>query len=528
MVPQPTHQGTNRRVTDHNPSAHWDTNSRVGNTAEHISPFGPDLEEGPPLKEEEEAQHRSDSKLSYPQHTTPVGGRLSGFLKEWQKITTDKWILKVIQFGYSLELMEKPKSRLPRQTSRKQEDLNCLKHEVQELLQKNAIEEVPHRQRGTGVYSTYFLVQKQDLTMRPILDLRGLNRSIKTIHFKMTTLQGVIPLIRQGDYLATLDLKDAYLHIPMCQAHRKYLRFMIEGTHYQFKVLAFGVKSAPRVFTKCLAAVAAHLRRLGIHVYPYLDDWLIRAKTYDRCQKDVQKVIMTLHNLGFTVNAKKSSPIPQQEKIFLGACLNTRTAHAYPAQKRAENIVKQTVHYRRGQSLTVRTVMRLMGMLASCIPLIPQARLHMRPIQEWLTCNWSQATGSWEDLVVVSKNIQEEMSWWSMGNILKGRSFLCPTPSVTITTDASHLGWGAHMGILRVRGLWGTAESHRHINWLELKTIHLALKAFRKQVEGRSVLIQTDNTTAMFYLNKQGEQNHSSCHSLPRTYGNGQSKHRSR
>ena len=41
----------------------------------------------------------------------------------------------------------------------------------------------------------------------------------------------------------------------MCKGH-KYLIFVIDHTPYQFKVLAFGVKSAPRVFTKCLAAVS--------------------------------------------------------------------------------------------------------------------------------------------------------------------------------------------------------------------------------------------------------------------------------
>ena len=58
------------------------------------------------------------------------------------------------------------------------------------MLGKQAIEEVPLLERGKGVYSVYFLVPKPDLTMRPILDLRYLNRYIKTQHFKMTTLRG--------------------------------------------------------------------------------------------------------------------------------------------------------------------------------------------------------------------------------------------------------------------------------------------------------------------------------------------------
>mgnify|MGYP002805186532 CR=1 FL=1 len=82
----------------------------------------------------------------------------------------------------------------------------------------------------------------------------------------MTTLQEVIPLLNKGDYTTTIDLKDAYLYIPMNQGHRRYLRFVINRVHYQFNVLPFGIKSAPRVFTKCLAAVPAHLRRPGIHI----------------------------------------------------------------------------------------------------------------------------------------------------------------------------------------------------------------------------------------------------------------------
>lgn len=77
----------------------------------------------------------------------------------------------------------------------------------------------------------------------------------------MCTLQEIISQLQKGDYLAAIDLKDAYLHIPMNKRHGKYLRFLHNKTHYQFKVLQFRIKSAPRVFTKCLAIVAAYLRK---------------------------------------------------------------------------------------------------------------------------------------------------------------------------------------------------------------------------------------------------------------------------
>lgn len=72
--------------------------------------------------------------------------------------------------------------------------------------------------------------------------------------------------------MTALDLKDAYFHIPIRPAHRWYLCFQLNSQHCQFKVLPIGLTTAPRVFTKCLAIVAAHLRKDRIHVFPYIAD----------------------------------------------------------------------------------------------------------------------------------------------------------------------------------------------------------------------------------------------------------------
>ena len=70
--------------------------------------------------------------------------------------------------------------------------------------------------------------------------------------------------------------------------------------------------------------------------------------------------------------------------------------------------------------------------------------------------------------MVVTKKVQLEMAWWR-ANIMIGRSFKMPIPKMTITADASHQCWGAHMGALKVRWLWGPMKDDKHINWLELK-----------------------------------------------------------
>ncbi len=52
-----------------------------------------------------------------------------------------------------------------------------IEQEIKALLEKVAIEYVPHSNRETGFYSQYFIVPKKDGGMRPILDLRVLNEA---------------------------------------------------------------------------------------------------------------------------------------------------------------------------------------------------------------------------------------------------------------------------------------------------------------------------------------------------------------
>ena len=83
-----------------------------------------------------------------------------------------------------------------------------------------------------------------------------------------------------------------------------------------------------------------------------------------------------------------------------------------------------------------------------------------------------------------------------------------------ITTDASLSGWGAtHEGRV-ARGVWSGSFKLAHINYLELMAVMLALQHFQRFVSGCHVLVRTDNTTTMSYINKQGGLRSSKLHAL--------------
>ncbi len=62
-----------------------------------------------------------------------------------------------------------------------------MEQDIKALLEKGAIEYVPHSNRETGFYSRYFIVPKKDGGLRPMLDLRVLNDSVMQLKFKMFT-----------------------------------------------------------------------------------------------------------------------------------------------------------------------------------------------------------------------------------------------------------------------------------------------------------------------------------------------------
>lgn len=95
--------------------------------------------------------------------------------------------------------------------------------------------------------------------------------------------------------------------------------------------------------------------------------------------------------------------------------------------------------------------------------------------------------------------------WWTqLSNLLVGVPFQLSPPTMTLTTDASLRGWGAHLDGSCVRGQWPLHLRSKHMNYLELLVILWALQRFTPQLKGHTVRVLLDNMTAVYYLNKQG------------------------
>jgi hypothetical protein len=107
----------------------------------------------------------------------------------------------------------------------------------------------------------------------------------------MENIETVLNSIKRNSYFVNLDLQNAYFFLSMHKYYRKYLKFEWRDKLYQFNCLCFGISSAPRVFSKLMKVIFAHIRRMGISAFYYIDDSLIEADSPYLCTNQCQTLM---------------------------------------------------------------------------------------------------------------------------------------------------------------------------------------------------------------------------------------------
>ena len=143
----------------------------------------------------------------------------------------------------------------------------------------------------------------------------------------MESIRAIKGLVKQGDWLLKLDLKDAYLTVPIHQDHQRFLHFQWQGQTWQFRVLPFGLSSAPLTFTKLTKPIVSTLRRLGIRMSLYLDDMLLMADSVQEARAYLRTAIEILVALGFVINMEKSTYIPTISEAGVPGLLHQYSKH---------------------------------------------------------------------------------------------------------------------------------------------------------------------------------------------------------
>ena len=422
----------------------------------------------------------------------------------------ESWALSVVDEGVRLTFLHPPPlSTSPQWISvpKNATKAAALRQEVSSLLQKHAVEIVQHRQ-SPGFYSHLFVVPKPGGRWRPVIDLSVLNRHLVIPKFKMETARALRKSIRPNDFAVSIDLSDAYLHVPMHRATRRYLRFAIDDVIYAFRALPFGLSISPWVFTRLMEVLIMHVRRHTVsEISHYLDDCLQKNQDPLQLKQDLAFFLQLLEEVGFLVNRGKSELTPSMDFVHLGMHFRTQVNLVYPTDKRIQKLIDMGSEILHASSFTPRGLHRFLGMCVATADLVPLGGLQLRPVQWAISDLWDQRQGNWDQPILLSNQLLDAVRIWINRNWLEtGVPILPASPSVSLCTDAAGMGWGAHLlpSFLHTAGLWTDNERLLHSNDKEMLAVLKAVQAWATPLANQPLMILSDNRSVCSYINRQG------------------------
>ena len=193
-----------------------------------------------------------------------VGARLADFAPHWRSLLGNCRATGIVEDGVGIAFQQRPQlthQSISFRTRNSRQDL------------QQAVDRASHQREVPGFLQSVVSGTQEDrrsATCNPPVHSQPPHGS--------STLQDgdarVRPISHQKSGVDGIDR-----HVPMHQAVRKYLRFVVNKKVYQFTCHPFGLATSPREFTKLLRSVVSLSRQQGVKLHVYLDHWLIRADT---------------------------------------------------------------------------------------------------------------------------------------------------------------------------------------------------------------------------------------------------------
>ena len=452
-----------------------------------------------------------------------MGARLQRFAGVIRQLfPRDSWLQRLAQEGLSLGVRPgRVSAGRPLEPHGSPEVLSAIRQEVVALWRKRAIERVPVNELDKpAVYSRLIVVPKAGGKLRPCLNLRRLNQFVPNETFKMEGMNTVQQLIRPNCWMASLDIRVAYLHVAIHRISVDLLRFVCDGQHWRCRAMIFGASVAPRIFTRLMKALIAPLRDEGIAV-----GQLHRRLSLTRrvgsgmppsvlAAESVAGVIRLVDQLReIRTDSNASDQVPGIRDRLSGNDIHTAEREAHQA----------AAGQRRSPESPVASYEAATGELGRLDRFDTTSSADDAILSRGIVQHLRQAAHNstpWDTTLELNEAARTDAAWWSrFQDHWNGSCIILCKPTVTIVSDASDFGWGA--AIIREdsyrnpKSATTIAETHGsfrpieirswHINEKELRAILLALEHFAPRLPSGSVIeIRSDNTTAVAYVMSQG------------------------
>lgn len=197
-----------------------------------------------------------------------------------------------------------------RYQSRNEATQAIINSEIDNLLQKGYIEP-----SHSPYCSPITLVKKKNGKWRLCMDYRQLNKRSEPDAYPLPRINLILDRLRESRYISSIDLENGYWQVPMAEGSKKYTAFAVVGRRlYQWRVMPFGLHSAPATFQRVLDTVIGP--ELEPFAFAYLDDIIVIGKTLAQHMENLSKVFRRLRDVSPQINVSKCKFFRKQVKYL--------------------------------------------------------------------------------------------------------------------------------------------------------------------------------------------------------------------
>ena len=275
---------------------------------------------------------------------------------------------------------------------------------------------------------------------------------------------------------------------------------------YQWKVLPFGLATAPRVFIFLMKPILFLCYFKGLHIVIYLDDILVLV-----CSKWAGKrahlfLCSLLVHRGLHISFSKSDLHFSQSFTFLGLCWDTVCMSVSLPPDKLADIQQLALSLLHTPHVTVHKVMSFLGKAHFCT----NGHSHLWHlccvIQSDMLSVYHSPTQLFSHVHFCLSSLHQ-LEWLS--NLQESPVPLhFPLPDMVIATDATPTHWAFYFqdcGLpLSVSGAWSGSLSSAYTALQQLQAVAIMLRRMAFCLSVKVVALHLDNSTAKVYLCNQG------------------------